>query len=126
MHNISDRISYDEATTSPTALRLGIDNTPDEYKLNRMRLVAEKCFEPLREWYGKPIKVNSFYRCRELNAAVKGSLTSQHILGEAIDLSAGSKAENKKLKGILEGEQETFAKMSQKVLLKKLGLEVLL
>ena len=97
MHNISEHISYDEATTSPTALRLGIDNTPDEYKLNRMRLVAEKCFEPLREWYGKPIKVNSFYRCRELNAAVKGSLTSQHILGEAIDLSAGSKAENKKL-----------------------------
>jgi hypothetical protein len=59
--------------------------------------VAMACFEPLREWYGKPIKINSFFRCTLLNEKVGGSATSQHAKGEAIDMSAGSKVENKKL-----------------------------
>jgi hypothetical protein len=97
MDKISEHISYNEATVSPTALRLKIDNTPDAETLERMKVVAAACFEPLRKWYGKPIRVNSFYRNKALNKAVKGSSSSQHILGEAIDLSAGSKDENKKL-----------------------------
>lgn len=92
---ISKHISIDEATLSPTALRLGIDNTPNEDVLINMKLVAERCFEPIREWYGKPIKVNSFYRCEALNKAVKGSLTSQHVEGKAIDISTGTKTGNK-------------------------------
>jgi hypothetical protein len=94
---ISKHISYDEATISPTALRLGIDNTPPDNILEAMKAVSESCFEPIREWYGKPIKVNSFYRCPELNKAVKGSATSQHVKGEAIDITAGSRDENKKI-----------------------------
>lgn len=97
MEKISEHISYDEATISPTGLRLGIDNTPSFEDLERMKTVANACFEPLRGWYGKPIKVNSFYRCEMLNKVVKGSPTSQHRSGEAIDISAGSKEENKKL-----------------------------
>ncbi len=100
---ISKHISLQEATESPTALRMGIDNTPNAQVLENMKLVAETCFEPLRKWYGKPIKINSFYRCPELNAAVKGSATSQHVKGEAIDISAGSKTENKKLFDWLKG-----------------------
>lgn len=92
---ISKHISIEEATLSPTALRLGIDNTPNEDVLVNMKLVAERCFEPIREWYGKPIKVNSFYRCEALNKAVKGSLTSQHVQGKAMDISTGTKAGNK-------------------------------
>ena len=65
MSNISEHISLDEATFSPTALRLGIENTPNETELTAMRLVAEMCFEPLRKWYGHPIKINSFFRCKE-------------------------------------------------------------
>lgn len=94
---ISAHITFEEATVSPTALRLGINNEPNEAELTAMRLVAELCFEPLRKWYGKPIKVNSFFRCSELNTAVKGAKNSQHTLGEAIDLTGGSKEENKKL-----------------------------
>lgn len=94
---ISKHISFDEATNSPTALRLGIKNEPNEAELQSMKVVAEKCFEPLREWYGKPIKINSFFRCSDLNKKVGGSVTSQHCKGEAIDLTAGSKDENKKL-----------------------------
>ena len=97
MENISKHISFAEATQSPTAAKLGINNNPDKAQLEAMILVAEKCFEPLRTWYGKPIKVNSFFRSDLLNRAVKGSLTSQHKKGEAIDLDAGSKEENKKL-----------------------------
>lgn len=97
MIKISEHISLHEATISPTALRLGIKNEPNEAELTAMQLVANLCFEPLRMWYGKPIKVNSFFRCSALNVAVGGAKTSQHCLGEAIDMSAGSKEENEKL-----------------------------
>lgn len=95
--NISTHITLKEATTSQTATRLGIDNTPDTQTIERMKVVAEKCFEPMREWYGKPLTVSSFYRCPELNKAVGGSKTSQHVKGEAIDIDTGSRTENKKL-----------------------------
>jgi zinc D-Ala-D-Ala carboxypeptidase len=97
MENISKHITFAEATQSPTAAKLGINNNPDKAQLEAMKLVAEKCFEPLRTWYNKPIKVNSFFRSDLLNRAVKGSLTSQHKKGEAIDIDAGSKEENKKI-----------------------------
>lgn len=94
---ISKHISLEEATGSPTALRMGINNLPNETVLEAMKHVAENLFEPVREWYGKPIKVNSFYRCPELNKAVKGSATSGHVLGNSIDISGGNKVENKKI-----------------------------
>ena len=94
---ISKHISYEEATYSDTAKAKNISNVPNEVQLAAMQLVAEKCFEPLREWYDKPIKINSFFRSVELNKAVKGSKTSDHVKGMAIDLDAGSNAENLKL-----------------------------
>jgi len=94
---ISKHISFDEATVSNTATRFGIENNPSDIQLACMKLVAEKCFEPLRTWYNKPIKVNSFFRCESLNSKVGGSKTSQHVKGEAIDISGGNKEENKKL-----------------------------
>jgi hypothetical protein len=97
MRNISKHITYDEATKSPTAIRNKIDNTPSEEVLTNMESVASACFEPLREWYGKPIRINSFYRCEALNTLVKGSKTSDHMKGRSIDLDAGSIAENKKI-----------------------------
>ena len=51
-----------------------------------MELLAEKVFEPLREWVGGPIKINSFFRCPELNKAIGGSSKSQHCHGQAIDI----------------------------------------
>lgn len=97
MQNISKHITVKEATQSATATRLKIDNTPSAEVLANMKLVAEKCFEPLREWYGKPIRINSFFRSVELNRAVKGSKTSDHLKGMAIDLDTGSNSENLKL-----------------------------
>jgi hypothetical protein len=62
-----------------------------------MKLVANKCFEPMRKWYMRPLTVSSFYRSAELNKAIGGSKTSQHVTGEAIDIDTANNAENKKL-----------------------------
>ena len=86
MNRISKHITYKEATRSVTALRLGIENKPSEYELQNMELIAEKVFEPLREAVNGPIKINSFYRCEELNKAIGGSSRSQHCQGRAIDI----------------------------------------
>ena len=51
-----------------------------------MEAVAKHIFEPLREWVGGPIKINSFYRNPDLNTAIGGSSRSQHCQGRAIDL----------------------------------------
>ena len=83
---ISKHISYKEATFSNTAVRKGIDNTPNADQLANMKLLAEMVFEPLRIWYGKPIKISSFFRSKALNKAVGGSFTSQHVTGQAIDI----------------------------------------
>ena len=83
---ISDHISYNEATRSQTATRKGIDNTPNDQQLASMMVAADKCFEPVRVAYGKPISISSFFRCKELNKAVGGSRTSEHVDGFCIDM----------------------------------------
>ena len=83
---ISDHISYKEGTYSATGLRRGLDNTPNDEQLKCMEEVAENIFEPLREWVGGPIKVNSFFRGEPVNTAIGGSKYSQHMKGQAMDL----------------------------------------
>ena len=83
---ISKHISYKEGVYSITAIRRGIDNTPNDDQLSNMELVAEEVFEPLRSYVGGPIKINSFFRCPELNTAIGGSHKSQHCKGQAIDI----------------------------------------
>jgi hypothetical protein len=86
MEKISEHISYKEGVRSSTAKRLGIDNTPSEFDLKRMKSISKNVFEPLREAVNGPIRINSFFRCKQLNRAVGGSSTSQHCKGEAFDL----------------------------------------
>ena len=86
MNNISNHISYKEATRSITAKRLGIDNSPTIEHIYNMQVLAEKVFEPLRKYIGKPICINSMYRSPELNKAIGGSMTSQHCKGQAMDI----------------------------------------
>ena len=83
---ISEHISYKEGVYSVTATRLGVDNTPNDEQLTNMELVAEEVFEPLREWVGGPIKINSFFRGLPLNTAIGGSKKSQHMKGQAMDI----------------------------------------
>ena len=83
---ISKHISYNEAIRSTTATRKSIKNIPNDYQLTNMSLLAKEIFEPLREWTGGPIRVNSFFRSIKLNEAIGGSSRSQHCEGRAIDL----------------------------------------
>src|SRR6056300_233431 len=93
--NISEHISIKEALRSNTAKRLHIDNTPDEYTIETMKITAEHIFEPLRNKFNEPIYISSFYRSPELNKAIGGSAKSQHCKGEAIDIDdVYSKATN--------------------------------
>jgi len=86
MEKISKHINYLEATRSETAIRKGIDNSPTPDILEKMQLLANKVFEPLREHFRVPIHINSFYRSITLNHAIGGSGSSQHCKGEAMDI----------------------------------------
>lgn len=86
MSKISEHITLRESIESFTAKRKGIENIPSEYELTNMVGVAINVFEPLREWVGGPIKINSFFRSVELNKAIGGSSKSQHCQGRAIDI----------------------------------------
>lgn len=84
---ISKYISLEEATKSQTAVRLGINNQPNEDQLEKMKYVATEVFDPVREYVGGPLHASSFFRGKELNDATPGSSkTSQHMSGEAIDI----------------------------------------
>ena len=83
---ISEHISLKEGVKSHTATRLSIDNTPRDIDLINMKTIAEKVFEPLREFVGGPIAINSFYRSPKLNSAIGGSTSSQHCIGCAMDI----------------------------------------
>lgn len=97
MSQISKHITLNEAIFSAKGAAAKVPNAPNEAQLQAMQLVATKLFEPLREWYGKPIRINSFFRSLEVNRLAKGAKNSNHLRGEAIDITAGSKVENKKM-----------------------------
>lgn len=86
-----------ELTYSEVAKERGIDNTPTPEALAALDALMWNVLDPIRRMWGKPIIVNSGYRCPKLNAAVGGSATSQHMKGEAADITAGDPIKNKKL-----------------------------
>ena len=88
MKRISKHISYREATHSDTAKRNGLKNKPKAEHIKNMELIAEKIFQPLREWVDHPIRINSFYRSEELNIRIGGAISSAHKEGLAIDLDS--------------------------------------
>jgi hypothetical protein len=83
---LSKNLSLAEVMRSETAKRNGISNMPTPEHIENFKKLAEKVFQPIREHFGKPIHISSGYRSAALNKAVKGSLSSQHCTGEAIDI----------------------------------------
>jgi zinc D-Ala-D-Ala carboxypeptidase len=98
MEKISKNISYREATKSATASRRGIENKATDFQLSNMKMVADKIFQPVREHFGKPIAVTSFLRSLELNKAIGGSKTSQHLQG----------GENGKIEGAIDMDADVY------------------
>ena len=93
---ITKNFSMEELVASNTARMKGIDNTPDKEVEARLVQLAQQVLQPLRDSYGKPIKISSGYRCQALNKAIGGVSTSQHLKGEAVDINNGQ-IENKQL-----------------------------
>ena len=85
MVTLSKNFTLTEYTKSQTALRLGIDNTPNDDHLASAKLLFERVVQPVRDHFG-PTVINSGYRGPELNAAIGGAATSQHCRGEAVDI----------------------------------------
>lgn len=93
-----------ELSHSDTALIRGIDNYPTAEAMSNLTKLVSNVLDPLREKYGKPIRVSSGYRSPILNRSVNGATSSQHRTGEAADITAGSKEGNKALFEIIKKE----------------------
>ena len=83
---LTNNFSLAEMVKSETALRHDMDNTPGEAEIENLKRLAEKVLQPVRDHYGKGVKVNSGYRHPEVNAKVGGSKTSDHCKGQAADI----------------------------------------
>ena len=84
--NLTANFSLHELTKSETALRLDIDNTPGKAETESLRLLAVKVLQPVRDHFGKGVKVNSGFRSSKTNQATGGSSTSDHVKGQAADI----------------------------------------
>jgi zinc D-Ala-D-Ala carboxypeptidase len=76
--NLTQNFTLSEMTKSETALRYGMANDPTDTEIENMRLLCEKVLQPVRNYYGMGVKVNSGYRHPLVNAKVGGSATSDH------------------------------------------------
>ena len=85
MVRLSENFTLTEYTKSQTALRQGIDYTPNEEDLEKAKLLFANVVQPVRNHFG-PTVINSGYRGPALNEAVGGSSKSQHCKGEAVDI----------------------------------------
>lgn len=86
-----------ELSRSGKAIELKIDNTPPKDVVANLTRLVDNTLDPLRMLWGKPMKVNSGYRCKRLNDAIGGATKSAHLFGFAADITAGSKEANSQL-----------------------------
>lgn len=85
--NLTRNISLEELTTSQTATRLKINNTPTPEIIENLKVVAAQV-QKVRDHFGKPLIISSGYRSEKLNSAIGGARNSQHTKGEAIDIQS--------------------------------------
>ena len=83
---LSEHLDLSEVTRSDMAKRKGVSNMPTPEHIENFKILAENIFEPIRKHFGVPIMISSGYRSKELNKAIGGASTSQHLLGQALDL----------------------------------------
>lgn len=96
--------TIEELCRSNVAQVRKIENKPDAGQVENLTALVDNVLDPLRERFGKPIVVNSGFRSKDLNRAVGGVSTSQHMNGEAADICAGTKEDNRKLFEIIRKE----------------------
>lgn len=92
-----EHFTIGELCASDTARRMGLANDPSADALENLEALVAAVLDPLRRAWGKPIYVNSGYRCPALNKAVGGAAGSMHLQGRAADITAGSSVDNRRL-----------------------------
>ena len=98
MGSISKNFSYSEFTKSDTAARKHIQNEITTFEVrDNIKALVDNLLQPLRDAWDAPLFINSGYRCPELNEAVGGVATSQHVLGMAADVGCSNPYELAKL-----------------------------
>ncbi len=114
MGTITKDFSYKEFEASPTAERKGICNVITTAAVrDAVKELTEKVLQPLRDIVGRPLRINSGYRCPELNRAVGGVPTSQHVKGEAADIAA---EDPHKLAKVVRNTPEIWREVDQMIL----------
>ena len=83
---ISKNFTLEELCASATAKAKGIRNNPGQTDIINLCALVHNVLQPLRNWWGRPIKIGSGFRSIALNNAVGGVRNSQHMRGEAADL----------------------------------------
>ena len=86
---VTMHFTIEELYASDTAKKKGIDNKPAVQQLINLVYLTAYVLEPLRVAMKEPIPISSGYRCQKLNEAVGGVRNSQHMTGQAADLSIG-------------------------------------
>ena len=84
---LSEHFKLSEMLASETAEERHIPNTPRKDHIMAMQNLAVRCLEPTRQHFGLPIQITSGFRSPDLNKAVKGATNSQHLEGEAADIT---------------------------------------
>ena len=92
------RCYRDERRCRECLLKQRASRLPNDAEAN-LRALVEAVLDPAREQLGKPITVNSGFRCAKHNAHVGGVVNSQHLRGEAVDLCC---EDNERLAEIIE------------------------
>lgn len=91
--NLSKTVTLKEATYSTTAIRKGIDNTPNDAQIENMKRTSVKIVDPVRNRF-PGARMNSFFRCAALNKAIGGSKSSDHMNGNSVDLDSEDNKDN--------------------------------
>lgn len=116
IQQLTPNFSLDEMLKSPTASRKGFSEqfNPPATVIDSLTVLCVRLLQPIRDAYGKPMRVSSGYRCLRLNRVIGGAPKSQHLTGEAADLDMGSREANQQLfefildlhkKGLIEFDQ---------------------
>jgi hypothetical protein len=84
MKALGKYFTYNELTHT----NFGLLNVPNQTQTDNLILLVKNILDPLRELYGKPIKVNSGFRSELVNKFVKGANNSQHLTGQAVDIDS--------------------------------------
>lgn len=97
-----------EMLRSTTAEARKIRNIPNHDEIRKLNALMDNCLDPIRELWGKPIGVNSGYRSADLNRVVGGKPSSQHLCGEAADITTGTPENNRALFDLIQASGIEF------------------